>query len=87
MSKTSSFDLPAELVTRLEKVAKEKRWDLNDLVKKALEEFVETEEEEIAELTEAEADVAAGRVASHDEVGEWIKNWRADRRKPPLLCG
>ncbi len=47
-----------------------RHWDLNDLVKKALQEFVESEEEEIAELAEAEADVAAGRVASHDEVGE-----------------
>ena len=40
------------------------------MVKKALQEFVESEEEEIAELAEAEADVAAGRFASHDEVGE-----------------
>ena len=80
------MNYPPRLVTRLEKVAKKKHWDLNELVKRALEEFVETEEEEIAELAEAEADVVAGRVASHDEVGEWVRNWRAEKKKPPLLC-
>jgi len=86
MSKTCSLEVPAELLTRLERLAKEKHRDVNELVQRALDEFVETEEEEMAELADAEADIIAGRVASHDEVGEWIRNWRADKKKPPLVC-
>jgi predicted transcriptional regulator len=33
------------------------------------------EEAEACAIAEAEADVAAGRVVSHDKVVEWLRSW------------
>lgn len=35
-----------------------------------------------ADLARAEADVAAGRVHSHEVVGEWLKTWGTPGRLP-----
>jgi predicted transcriptional regulator len=38
--------------------------------------FTEIDEDaEARAIAEAEADVAAGRVISHDEVVEWLRSW------------
>jgi len=38
-------------------------------------------------MAEAEADVAAGRVVSHDAVARWLRSWGSDDELPPPTCG
>ncbi len=37
-------------------------------------------------MAEAEADVAAGRVVSHDAVARWLRSWGSDDELPPPTC-
>lgn len=39
------------------------------------------DEDELA-MQEGEADIAAGRVISHEEVAEWLKTWGTPDEKP-----
>lgn len=45
------------------------------------------EEAEEQALREAEADVAAGRVISHEAMTRWFKSWGTDNVLPPPECG
>ncbi|WP_294058489.1 antitoxin [Sphingomonas sp.] len=38
---------------------------------------------EEAALREAEADIAAGREVSHEEVVKWLRTWGTDESGPP----
>ncbi len=47
--------------------------------------FVSEEDEiaaDLALIAEAEADFAAGRCVSHEEVGAWLKTWGTPDYKP-----
>ena len=37
-------------------------------------------------LAEAEADVAAGRVISHEAMTRWLRSWGTDHELPPPEC-
>ncbi len=43
--------------------------------------------EEAAADARAEADVAAGRVVSHEAVSRWLKSWGTAERRPRPKCG
>jgi predicted transcriptional regulator len=86
MSGATSISIPAELMSRLERVAKETNQDLAVLVTEALENLVQTEEEELAGIERAEEDIKGGRVVAHERVVEWLKSWGSGRKVPPPLC-
>jgi hypothetical protein len=45
-----------------------------------------TEEEERLADERAEADIAAGRVISHERMVEWLKSWGTDNPLTPPRC-
>ena len=45
------------------------------------------EEAEERALREAEADLDAGRVISHDAMRRWLLSWGTDSELPPPECG
>lgn len=45
------------------------------------------EDEEERLIAEADADIAAGRVISHEAVMRWIKSWGTPGELPPPQCG
>jgi|GEM_PF-841498 len=45
------------------------------------------EEEEERAIEEAEADIAAGRVVSHQAVMRWVRSWGTENELPPPECG
>jgi predicted transcriptional regulator len=45
------------------------------------------EETEERALAEAEADIAAGRVISHDAMKRWLQSWGTPDELPPPKCG
>ncbi len=38
-------------------------------------------------MVEAEADLAAGRVISHEAISRWLRSWRTSNELPPPKCG
>jgi len=42
---------------------------------------------EVAADARAEADIAAGRVVSHEAVSRWLLSWGAPNRRPRPKCG
>ncbi len=49
--------------------------------------FEPDDEIEEQALAEAEADVAAGRVISHEAVKRWLLSWGTPDELPPPKCG
>lgn len=45
------------------------------------------EEEDERRIAEADADIAAGRVISHEAMLRWIKSWGTPDELPPPQCG
>lgn len=45
------------------------------------------EEAEERALDEAEADIAAGRVISHEAMTRWLLSWGTANELPPPKCG
>lgn len=45
------------------------------------------EEENERRIAEADADIAAGRVISHEAMLRWIKSWGTPDELPPPQCG
>lgn len=43
--------------------------------------------EEARAVDEAEADLAAGRVVSHEAVSRWLNSWGTPNELPPPECG
>ncbi len=43
--------------------------------------------EEARAMAEAEADIAAGRVISHEAVSRWLRSWGTPNELPPPKCG
>ncbi|OYV68291.1 MAG: CopG family transcriptional regulator [Acidiphilium sp. 21-60-14] len=43
--------------------------------------------EEARAMAEAEADLAAGRVISHEAVSRWLESWGTANELPPPKCG
>ena len=43
--------------------------------------------EEARAIAEAEADIAAGRVISHEAVSRWLQSWGTQHELPPPKCG
>lgn len=43
--------------------------------------------EEARAIAEAEADIAAGRVISHEAVSRWLQSWGTQNELPPPKCG
>ena len=78
------FKAHPSLSLSLERVAKETNQDLTVLVTETLENFVQTEEEELAGIERAEEDIKTGRVVAHERVVEWLKTWGTGRVPPPL---
>lgn len=45
------------------------------------------DEETLQAIAEGEADIAAGRVVSHEVVTRWIRSWGTETELPPPECG
>ena len=45
------------------------------------------EEAEERAMAEAEADIAAGRVISHEAMVRWLESWGTPNELPPPKCG
>ena len=45
------------------------------------------DEDALEAIAEGEADIAAGRVVSHEAVTRWIRSWGTETELPPPECG
>jgi predicted transcriptional regulator len=75
-----SLRLPAALARRLEKLARTTERNRSYVAVKAIEEYVESEEEILEKIREGLADAEAGGVVSHEEALAWVRELKAGRR-------
>jgi hypothetical protein len=61
-------------------------YDLFDPDEPGLFDELDEEAERLAD-ERAEADVAAGRVISHEAMKRWLSSWGTDNPLPPPKCG
>lgn len=77
-------DEKAEAVNRLAA-----RSDLTpeDVIRQAVESWVEFDEEDVRAIEEGIADHEAGRTVSHEAVTRWLESWGTGNELPPPKCG
>lgn len=81
-----SVRLDNALVGQLDELAAEMDRSRSYLIAEAVREFVEREYSALLDIREGEADVAAGRVVSHDQVSAWVDDVAAGRRRKPSFA-
>ena len=81
-----SVRLDNELVGQLDELAAEMDRSRSYLIAEAVREFVEREYSDLLNIREGEAEIAAGRVVSHDEISAWVDDIVAGRRRKPSFA-
>jgi predicted transcriptional regulator len=75
-----SIDLPDEIAARLRQAAGEMQSSPEHLLAQAAEEMLAERDAFEAAMAESEADIAAGRVVSHEDVMQDMRDWVAAMR-------
>lgn len=71
--------LDSDTIEQLDEIGKEMQRSRSFLIAEAVRDYVEREYASLCAFREAEADVAAGRVYSHEEVGAWLEDLKAGK--------
>jgi predicted transcriptional regulator len=88
MSETSALTirLPTEAKERLDRLARDSALSPSRLAADAVLAFLEEQERAREKIRAGLADVAAGRVVSHEEVARWLDSWGSEDELPPPRC-
>ena len=81
-----STHIPVEIADKIDRLSERLDRSRGWVVKKALNEYLEMEEERYRLTLEGLADVKAGKVVSHQEVKSWIQSLGTDHELPPPIC-
>lgn len=77
-----TIDLAADVREALERMARAREVDLNDLANDALRAWLQQAEADERKVLAGVAAADAGRVVSHDRVREWLSTWGTDHEAP-----
>jgi RHH-type rel operon transcriptional repressor/antitoxin RelB len=78
---TVSVRVPRALKHRLAKLAAATARSSSWLAARALEDYVESQEWQMATIRRGKKDVQAGRTIAHDRVARWLRTWGTRREK------
>jgi predicted transcriptional regulator len=81
---TVSVRVPRALKQRLAKLAAATARSSSWLAARALEDYVESQEWQIATIQKGKRDLQAGRTIPHDRVARWLRTWgtRGEKQAP-----
>ena len=85
-TKVLSTHIPVEMAEKIDHLSERLDRSRGWVVKKALKEYLEMEEERYRLTLEGLADVEAGRVVSHQEFKNWIQSLGTDHELSPPKC-
>ena len=83
---TLTVRVPVKLRRRLEGLAKSTATNRSRLAVRALESYVEEQEEQLARIDQGIRDADAGRVVPHEALKRYLQSWGGERRLPPPRC-
>ena len=84
----SSVRLRPDLLERADRMAAAMERSRGWIIEKALERYLDAEEQDIEEVRQALADMDAGAVVDGDEVHRWMDSWGSGNELPrPLPRG
>jgi predicted transcriptional regulator len=81
-----SVRLKPETKKRLTKLAKASGRSSNFLISDAVESYVADQERMLAEVRQADKQVAAGHYIPHEDMKAWLLSWGTDHELPPPKC-
>ena len=81
-TRSDTAHVPVELAERVDQIAERRERSKNWIVKQALSDWLDQEEERIRLTREALADVDAGRVIDHQAVQAWAESLSTDKPLP-----
>ena len=70
----------------LAKLAKSRGSNSTLLASNAVESYIADEQRLLAEVRDAEREVAAGHYIKHEDMKAWLLSWGTDRELPPPKC-
>jgi RHH-type transcriptional regulator, rel operon repressor / antitoxin RelB len=85
-SATLSIRLRPEIKKRLAKLAKTSGRSSNFLISDAVESYVADQERMLAEVREADQEVASGHYIKHEDMKAWLLSWGTGHELPPPKC-
>lgn len=85
-TKVLSTHIPVEISEKVDRLSERLDRSRGWVVKKALKEYLEMEEERYRLTLEGLSDVKAGRIVSHSEVQSWIQSLGTEHELSPPKC-
>src|SRR3954469_7748176 len=85
-SSTLSIRLKAETKKRLARLAKASGRSSNFLIADAVESYVADQERLLAEVSQADRQIAGGHYIKHQDMKRWLLSWGTDEEVPPPKC-
>jgi predicted transcriptional regulator len=85
-SSTLSIRLKPEIKKRLAKLAQASGRSSNFLISDAVESYVADQERMLAEIGQAERQLASGHFIKHDDMKAWLLSWGTKHELPPPKC-
>ena len=76
--------VPAQVKTNLESFGKSIHRSKSYIAEKAIEEYLERNSWQIAELKSAEEEIKQGKFISNDEVNNYLDSWGSDENKASI---
>jgi len=85
-SNTVSFDIPDPMKRKLDQLSRMTKRDASTLVREALADYLQRQDEQAAVIDEALRSADDGQFVSHDAMSEWLESWgSAEEKLPPKI--
>ena len=85
-SATFSIRLKPDIRKKLARLAKASGRSANFLISDAVESYVADQERLLAEIREAECEIANGHYVKDEDMRAWLLSWGTDHELPPPKC-